>query len=170
MRQSDESTLANKLQPDFTKSTLEQNKQHVEGAVDTAASYLPGQHKTSDHLSDHKCNAPLTHDTGRKGPIDSLVDAVKPKSFETLGDKTHRHVDNGLSVAQPEHEKGVAQKVMDTVNPQKYGTATEHSGVSHHATTGKQPGVLASVTDAVKNTVNGITGQDATGHRHHTAP
>lgn len=104
----------------------------------SAASYVDA-HKTADHFSDNKRHTPLTQDTGRTGPIDSLVDAVKPDSSKTLGDKAHEHVDNGLSAVQPEHKKGGAQKVMDTVNPQKYGTAPEHSSVSNHATTGEKP-------------------------------
>ncbi|KAJ9104574.1 hypothetical protein QFC21_002072 [Naganishia friedmannii] len=166
LRQSDSSKLENKLQPDVTKSTFEKNKQELQGLGDAAASCLPGQTKTSDHLSDHKRDTPLTHDTGRTGLIGTLADAVKPESSETLGDKASRHVDNGLSAVQPEHDKGVAQKVMDTVNPQKYGTTREHNHLSSHATTGEKPGVVASVTNAVKNTVkntvNKVTGQGAT--------
>ncbi|KAJ9115121.1 hypothetical protein QFC22_005451 [Naganishia vaughanmartiniae] len=160
IRESNTSKVERAVQPDCTKSTLlEKNKEHVEGALDTAASYLPGQHKTTDHLSNKKRDTPFTHDAGRSGPIDSLVDASKPESSETLGYKTHRHVDNGMSAVQLEHKKGVAQKVMDAVNPQKYGTALEHNHLSNHATTGEKPGVVASVTNAVKDTVNKVTGQ-----------
>ncbi|KAI5454165.1 hypothetical protein NCC49_004230 [Naganishia albida] len=109
MRQSDGDKLANKLQPDATKSTSENAKQNIEGAADTVASYLPGQHKTSDHLSDKKRDAPLTHDTGRAGPIDSVADAIKPRSTESIGDKVERHGDNAASALQPESNKGVGR-------------------------------------------------------------
>jgi hypothetical protein len=104
------------------------------------ASYLPGQHKTSDHLSDKKRDAPLTHDTGRAGPIASLADAIKPKSSETIGDKVERHGDNVASALQPNSSKGAGQKIADTLNPEKNGTTVAHeTGATKHTIAGEKP-------------------------------
>jgi hypothetical protein len=103
------------------------------------ASYLPGQHKTSDHLSDKKRDSPVTHDTGRTDLIGSVADAVKPKSSETIGDKAKRHGDNVASAVQPESDKGLGQKVADTLNPEKHSTGVANGNHTTHATTGEKP-------------------------------
>jgi hypothetical protein len=102
---------------------------------------LPGNDKPiADNLTDNKRHGSLTHDTGRKGILDSAADGLIPKSSETIGDKVTRHGDNAASALQPEHSKGLGQKVMDTVNPEKYGTApAHHTSTAGHATTGEKP-------------------------------
>ncbi|GHJ84627.1 hypothetical protein NliqN6_1029 [Naganishia liquefaciens] len=71
----------------------------------------------------------------------------------------YRHSDNAASVSEPESYKSVGQKVMDTVDPEKYVKTTVHDhSTDGHATVCSKPGVVTSVTNAVKDTVNDITG------------
>jgi hypothetical protein len=110
-------------------------KPTAHGPPTSAASYIPGQHKTTDHLSDHKRDHPITHDAGRAGLGDQISHALKPNQSETIGHKTERHVDNVASSVQPESNKGVGQKTMDALNPQKDATH-HHDGTTTgtHAT------------------------------------
>ncbi|ORY31803.1 hypothetical protein BCR39DRAFT_525449 [Naematelia encephala] len=119
LRLDDSTKVEREVKPQFMKSDAQQAKEHVTGAADNVASYLPGQHKTSDALNPNADNPHFGHDTGRLSGSDN--------NQNTTG-WLERTTDQLSSFVEPNYKKSVGQQAHDTATPGNDSSITPHTG------------------------------------------